>query len=303
MLKEHLFQKTSLFFIMMRLNVKVVIIFLLTLGVSVIIVLYSVCGRTDKSWDSLGNANGKSYDLQILEEIDCDINGEYVIGCRKEGDEVYVPFSFLHRYFEIYGKLATYDGLERFEWSHSYSKVYHPKAKYDARGVFMYFENYNVEARERVKCVCGIEGVPVSTQWEVQGYYYPTQIAQFGLSHYSKNLTEPEPRKKIIDDSEHEQANWLISKPANFARVYDKFLNTIIVTFSTGDNNLARVYFKMDHVLYFVMSVDLQLKMNSSFTVTLQNRESKETYNLHYISSDLWITAQVSKKLKHLSFI
>ncbi|CAH1985727.1 unnamed protein product [Acanthoscelides obtectus] len=179
----------SIFFIMMRLNVKVALLFLLSIGVLTIVVLYSICGTSEKDWQRL-KYNPKALDLQGADEIDCDINGEYVISCRKEGEEVYIPFSFLHRYFEVYGKLATYDGLERFEWSHSYSKIYHPKSKYDPKGVFMYFENYNVEVRERVKCVSAIEGVPVSTQWDSQGYYYPTQIAQFGLSHYSKNLTD-----------------------------------------------------------------------------------------------------------------
>lgn len=118
-----------------------------------------------------------------FEEIECVINQEYSVSCRKEGEEVYLPFSFLHKYFEViiqyfwiisesvyasflilnlyfqvYGKLASYDGLEKFEWSHSYSKVYRPKAKYDPRGVFMYFEKYNVEARDRVKCLSAIEG-------------------------------------------------------------------------------------------------------------------------------------------------
>lgn len=279
----------------MRLNVKVALIFFMTIAVSTVIILYSVCGQRDRNFDRLRNLNGKSYEIQVFEEIDCDINGEYVVGCRKEGDEVYVPFSFLHRYFEIYGKLTTFDGVEKFEWSHSYSKVYHPKSKYDPKGVFMYFENYNVEVRERVKCVCGIEGVPVSTQWEVQGYYYPTQIAQFGLSHYSKNLTEPEPRRKIIDDSEQDVANWIVPKFAIFDRIYDNPLNTKIIKFSTFDT--VGIYLKMDHVLYFVISLDVMLKSNSSLTVTLENRESKETYNLHYITSDIWITAQVSYQI------
>lgn len=56
----------------------------------------------------------------------------------------------------------------------------------------MYFKT-----RDRVKCISASDGVPVSMQWEAQGYYYPTQIAQFGLSHYSKNLTDPEPRRKV----------------------------------------------------------------------------------------------------------
>lgn len=60
--------------------------------------------------------------------------------------------------FQVYGKLAKYDDTERFEWSHSYSKVYYPKGKYDPKGVFLYFENYNVELRERVKCISATEG-------------------------------------------------------------------------------------------------------------------------------------------------
>lgn len=44
---------------------------------------------------------GGSSDIQGYEEIDCHINGEYSIGCRKEGGEIYLPFSFLHKYFEV----------------------------------------------------------------------------------------------------------------------------------------------------------------------------------------------------------
>ena len=32
--------------------------------------------------------------------------------------------------------------------------------------------------------------VPMSSQWNSDGYYYPTQIAQYGLSHYSKHIAE-----------------------------------------------------------------------------------------------------------------
>lgn len=132
--------------------------------------------------------------------IDCVINQEYSVSCVQKGDEVYVPFSFLRDYFEIFGSLSSMDnGPAHFEWSHSNAKINYPKGSYDPRGIFMYFENYNVEVRDRVKCVSASDGVPISTQWEVLGYPYPTQIAQFGLSHYSKNLTDPEPRKKVSE--------------------------------------------------------------------------------------------------------
>lgn len=99
---------------------------------------------------------------------------------------------------QVFGSLSTtVKGTPRFDWAHSNAKVNYPKGTYDPKGIFMYFENYNVEMRDRVKCISASEGVPLSTQWEAQGYYYPTQIAQFGLSHYSKNLTDPEPRRKV----------------------------------------------------------------------------------------------------------
>jgi heparosan-N-sulfate-glucuronate 5-epimerase len=292
----HSTKDPPLFFIMMRLNVKVALLFLTTIGFFTVLILWSVCGKDSKNpqdWRRTGKYNlDRLAELQGAEEIDCDINGEYVIGCRKEGDEVYLPFSFLHKYFEVYGKLATYDGLERFEWSHSYSKVYHPKGKYDPRGVFMYFENYNVEVRDRVKCVSAVEGVPISTQWESQGYYYPTQIAQFGLSHYSKNLTEPEPRRKTIEDGEKELAKWIVPYPGVVERAFDKSVGSKVMKFKTGEFYLDAIKLKMEHVLDFIMSLNIALSGNSSFSIVLQNRETREIYNLHYITSDFLITVQ-----------
>lgn len=186
----------------MRFNRKLALLILMCISCLTILVLYSICNTETTN---MQDQSIKVVELRGSVDIDCDINGEYLIACKKDGSEVYVPVSFLKKYFEIYGELTSDD---RFKWAHSYSKIYHPKSKYDPVGVYLYFENYNVEVRDRVKCVSGVDGVPVSTQWESQGYYYPTQIAQFGLSHYSKNLTEPEPRVTIIEDGEKNIALW-----------------------------------------------------------------------------------------------
>ncbi len=61
-------------------------------------------------------------------------------------------------YLQVYGKIQEYDGYERFEWRHSYSRIYKPMTKYTPQGLFMSFEHYNVEVRDRVKCISGIEG-------------------------------------------------------------------------------------------------------------------------------------------------
>ncbi|XP_069683353.1 D-glucuronyl C5-epimerase B [Periplaneta americana] len=291
---------------MIRVNLKVVVLLLCAAVAAVTLSLWTRCGEAvlagrGRDWEAGGkklpnaqDAYGGSSDVQGYEEIDCHINGEYSVGCRKEGGEIYVPFSFLHKYFEVYGKLATYDGYERFEWSHSYSKVYYPKGKYDPRGVFMYFENYNVEVRERVKCVSATEGVPVSTQWESQGYYYPTQIAQFGLSHYSKNLTEPEPRRTVLEDAERDAlVHWVVPAGATLTRMSDPHSGSHVLQFSSPDSATGGVSLKLDHVLDFVLGLSVRLGSNSSFTVVLQSREKRDqVFQLHYICSDLLISAQ-----------
>lgn len=153
----------------------------------------------------------------------------------------------------------------------------------------MTFENYNVEVRERVKCVSGSDGVPVSTQWESQGYYYPTQIAQFGLSHYSKNLTEPEPYRKLIEDSDKVKQEWSVPQGSVISRIYDKQVNSYVLKFATPETSTSGISLKLDHVLDFVLKWDLNIKDNGSITVALQSREKKDMYYLHYTVNNVML--------------
>ena len=51
-------------------------------------------------------------------------------------------------------------------------------------------------------------GVPVSSQWKKEGHYYPTQICQFGLSYWSKQvLLEKKMRHAEGEDVELESTN------------------------------------------------------------------------------------------------
>lgn len=237
------------------------------------------------------NFVASQYQITEAVEIDCIINQEYSIGCRKEGDEIYMPFSFIKKYFEVYGSLNTIDGITHFDWSHSYGKINLPRTIYDSKGIFMYFENYNVEVRDRVKCISASASVPISTQWESQGYFYATQIAQFGLSHYSKNLTDPEPTRKVIEDGDINQTNWII--PANSSVIRNvSFNHTSVVNFTTTNQFDSAIYVDMDHVLDLLLSVDLLLRPNSSMMVTMQNRETQQTFYLHYILADFSLTVQ-----------
>lgn len=225
-------------------------------------------------------------------DIDCQINGDFTIGCKRDGEEIYIPFSFIHKYFEVTGKLATSEGTEKFEWSQCTAKVFTPKAKYDPRGVFAYFENYKVEDRDRVKCISGSEGVPVTTQWDVNGYYYPTQIAQFGLSHYSKNLTQPEPKRRVIEDGDNVQAAWIVPEEGGYVgRQYNTQVNDYVLNFHTVEG--LAIDLKLGPGSEFVLSVTLSILSNSSLSVTLVNVDSLDVWRIHYVCSRELISVQV----------
>lgn len=49
---------------------------------------------------------------------------------------------------------------------------------------------------------------------------------------------------------------------------------------------------QLDHVLDLTLQVDLKLTPNASLTVTLRSRDTDELFYLHYMASDLHISAQ-----------
>lgn len=61
---------------------------------------------------------------------------------------------------------------------------------YDLNSGFINFASFQVERRSRVKCQDSVYDLPVTTQWDKNGYFYVTQICQFALSYYSRNFNE-----------------------------------------------------------------------------------------------------------------
>ncbi|GIY35471.1 d-glucuronyl C5-epimerase B [Caerostris darwini] len=231
-------------------------------------------------------------ELRALEEIECSINDEYAVSCRQDNGEVYVPFSFLHKYFEIYGKMVKHGGVDKFDWQHSYSKVYFPKQKYDPSKVYLWFENYNVEVRDRVKCISGSEGVPVSTQWDTRGHFYPIQIAQFGLSHFSKNLTEASPTTVMIEDGETTiHGKWLHTQHTgtSLRKVFDTVAGSTVLEFKTkgADKEILSIDDGIEEV---TLTCDLMLIANASLTVILNSPGDHTLYKIHYVISDVLLS-------------
>ncbi|XP_035230885.1 D-glucuronyl C5-epimerase B-like [Stegodyphus dumicola] len=229
-------------------------------------------------------------ELRTLEEIECSINDEYTISCRQDNGEVFIPFSFIQKYFEVYGKIVKHNGVNRFDWQHSYSKVYFPKQKYDPSKVFLWFENYNVEVRDRVKCISGIEGVPVSTQWDTRGHFYPIQIAQFGLSHFSKNLTEGSPTVVLIHDGETTfLGKWLHSEQSSHKMIFDSVAGSNVLEFKTSGNSKEILSIE-ESLEETTLNCDLRLISNASLTVVLGSASDNTLYRIHYIMSDVLLS-------------
>jgi len=111
-------------------------------------------------------------------------------------NEVYVPFTFIKKYFDVYGVLSG----SSLVWSHSYSKVFphFQKDVYDPGGSYLQFSSFDVENRQRVKCVSAQHGVPITTQWDKSGYYYATQICQYGLAHWSKAKLSTSVKEDVV---------------------------------------------------------------------------------------------------------
>ena len=58
-------------------------------------------GDKKPPWTHLNGLEHMEQEPMAYHKIDCLINEETTIGCRREGQEVYVPFTFVAKYFEV----------------------------------------------------------------------------------------------------------------------------------------------------------------------------------------------------------
>ncbi|XP_013394261.1 D-glucuronyl C5-epimerase B-like [Lingula anatina] len=265
------------------------------------LVLSSVSGRITnslqtKSTDVLESQNkNAAVKENAYKVIKCHINAEYDIPCRREKEEVFVPFSFIQNYFDITGKLEKEEEGGRLQWLHSYSKISKPRENYTTGGVYMHFDHYFVENRDTVKCISGIEHVPVCNQWNVSGYYYPLQIAQYGLSHYSKLLVEQvEPRKTVLLSlGVIKKKRWAVNRGDTLTRVLDPLHGGYVIEFS-AEESFAKpgIVFSVNEKENFILSFDLRFKQSGSLTVVVETNQKRVKRKLFvtYVCSDVMIS-------------
>lgn len=100
-------------------------------------------------------------------------------------------------------------------------------------------------------------GVPLSTQWGPQGYFYAIQIAQYGLSHFSKNLTERAPHVEVYDTAEEHNSkpnSWSIPKGCTLTTSYDKTRASTVRLFNAPGTDTGDLPFSLDLRLFFPLA-------------------------------------------------
>ena len=172
----------------------------------------------------------KSYSgVQII------VNNKRKVNGLSDSQDVYVPFSFIKQHFEIQGEYSREDNGV-FEWKHAVIKRWSIPNKYLTTGEYVGLSRANVEGRKRVKCIDGMYEVPVTTQWNKNGYFYATQIAQYGLAHYSKFLIEKDGKDSVVLQSEKNLGKWAESSVVRM--VTDEVTGRTVAYFDGKGKNL-----------------------------------------------------------------
>lgn len=165
--------------------------------------------------------------------------------------------------------------------------VFYPGEPYSAAGPYMWFDSYNVETRDRVKYVSAIKHVPVSSQWDSRGHYYPVQICQFGLSHFSKNLTQGKRRVVVIEDGSFNQESWHLINSGIRPVIVKPVISDDGRTFLKIDG--TDVAFKVNKRKFNDMTFSIKFKnfgFSFNFTVILKAIDSDTEFKVSYTSSD-----------------
>ncbi|THD24727.1 D-glucuronyl C5-epimerase [Fasciola hepatica] len=130
-------------------------------------------------------SNDQCYQVSPLA---CMFDSKISPGCYMINNiEAVVPLGLIKAQYEVFGGVRR--GSSTLYVHHADVEI--PSTipdQHEPTGRYMFFHKYNVESRPHVKLVIADEGVPISSQWDPRGYPYAIQIAQFGLSHYTKML-------------------------------------------------------------------------------------------------------------------
>lgn len=262
--------------------------------------------------------------------IDCIINdGEQVVPCLQKSNEVYLPFSFIKDYFEVYGELSTakvavhsaaaaadaaasrrqlarrqqqQHGIASaataatFHFHHAKQEAFVPSLPYTARGSFLFFARYHVAEREKVLCISGKDGVPVSNQWDRDGYYYPIQIVQYGLSHYSQYIEDGPSSDSaiVIEAGDNGISSWVLplhDDPAALLRIEQSDRGEHVLEFNVPSTSTSRPYLPLRQgtSVESCLSFDVKL-MTSDASIAVVVAGDAAELTIEFTASEAFVT-------------
>ncbi|VDD90796.1 unnamed protein product [Enterobius vermicularis] len=230
--------------------------------------------------------------------IHCSADGGKLMQCYRDKDDVYFPFEkFLKNRFELSGKVVKDPQTQKnyFEWYTSSARVKTPNiSSYDPFGPFGHFAYYSVETRDRVRCINAQKGVPMSTQWSSEPYFYPVQIAQYALQHFSRFKTNTALDSLALGEDVDQ---WTISAESSIVKSLDiysqePYMNIISKGTEMGlqwliSANSYGVKIGLSSATS-MMTVTFSWKPSStaSFAIFAYVPQSKSVYELHYVRKD-----------------
>lgn len=235
-------------------------------------------------------------DPSVIAEVDklkkafnrarCSANNGKEMTCMRDENEYYFPFSFIKKQYDVSGRMSK-DG-SRFELFTSYSKIRVPEGdSYDPIGPFGHFATYSVETRERVRCISAETGIPMSTQWNATPYYYPIQIAQYGLQHYSRMMVNKTDEDVITSGLQSMEWKGSPEEHDTSERVFyhDQEKGNLVNITTAGELANAGCYvFLNPSTQHHVISFDWFPVQNASFTILVKILDSDMLVLLNYVT-------------------
>ncbi|XP_055863850.1 D-glucuronyl C5-epimerase B-like [Biomphalaria glabrata] len=227
--------------------------------------------------------------------INCSINDQEFIECRRDGTEVYMPVSFINKYFDVYGTVRVKDNVKYYEFQYSYGKVFPPQPTYHPGGVFLNFEKYYVEAREKIKCVTAVDGVPLASQWDPNGYYYAISVAQYGLSHHAKSILFGNPAPEVIATGHnYDLSKWTVPARTSSLSPTEVLVEgqrrRVLVFNAPESHHVAGPTIKLNTALQ-ALCLDVFMTGPGGVTVKIVNKLGSEGY-IHFIQDDAYMIVE-----------
>ena len=125
----------------------------------------------------------------------------------------------------------------------------------------------------------------MSVQWGKTPYYYPIQIAQFALQHYSKNLSHSTPPEELrLGD---EEDDWQLPKLVQAASIHRKHHSLLLNTDGSPRVPGATLTLSDEQQRRRLpeLKLDAKLGPDAALSLHLRRTDTNQVFTLHYLQT------------------